>query len=269
MSVGLNALTSEEILAPVLSAPIIHVPQDSDEEEQKPPARHVKAEVAERVEAAPAEPEPTPLPLAPALPASDAFLSLLAGLPRAGAERSERSAACKEALRSGLPVLLEGAASRWPAASLWTWDHLAGELGSERLRIRDWRGSKVSEMKVGDLVGRWWPQGCSGGMGPAGCHVWRPFAARGEMMEALGKVPGVREHDPAGAEASRGARALEAKKGMDRYNASRTSLGLGEAGYVARPLRSASLGRHCWLACLRGARMVTPYNPCVPPTVAL
>lgn len=155
-----------------------------------------------------------------------------------------------EALRTGTPVVIQGACGDWPATRLWTWELFASRYGSAEVTVGDWRAEFRRRRRLRKLLEIWWPEESlpADGSTALGCHRWRALDDFPELCEQVRlSVPGVKELGSSMSGKS------QQSSSAGRWSPSRTSLTMGQAGYVARPLRQVSFGRHCWLACVRGA----------------
>merc|ERR1712146_305445 len=112
----------------------------------------------------------------------------------------------------------------------------------------DWRPQTRKRQKLRLLLRHWWPDEAVAqpGYAVAGCHRWRALDEFPELREHVRlAVPGVKELPMP--------KETPAQSSSARWCPPRTAVTLGQAGYLARPLRQVSLARHCWLACVRGA----------------
>lgn len=218
---------------------------DSDDEAAPGPQTRT-TKVAEPTRAsAEAAPTPSGLPaLAAAVgPACDDLLRGFTAVPEAED--------AGPALRSGQPVVLRGACACWPAAERWTWPFLLQRLGDDRLQVAGGQGSVgKAPLSFAALAARWWPdeRARRDGEVAVGCSTWRALepAARRELLAD------VRCARPRGVpRPGRLVRSMSGPPGP--FATTRTALAVGEAGFVATPLRSAAFARHRWLACVRGA----------------
>lgn len=152
----------------------------------------------------------------------------------------------RAALRTGMPVVLARACEGWPAAELWTWKFLASRFGNADVMVGG-DGTRRTQ-RLRKLLGQWWPEEKVAAPGSAvGCHRWHAMDEFPELRKHVQfSLPGITE---LGALTGGSQQA----SGAGRWSPARTALTMGQAGYVARPLRQVSFARHCWLACVRGA----------------